>query len=185
MSYNDAATEVLEHSLRPIIMALRVGVNFDTPVNFYSYKELSPDMDRDHVVRPAVIVAQKNIGDGQHAQIAGPWPGISRVGIAIYIETPISVTVQTSETASETVGGRDTLLQPITRSVESWFKSNPALAVPNSIRYLDGDITAEQVFPYDRLDMRRANPFRLALRQREYEGFVYYPIIEFLEVQSE
>lgn len=185
MSYTDAATEVLEHSLRAMVMALAVGPASDQPVNFYSYKELSSEMDRDKVERPAVIVAQKNIADGQRGQIAGPWPVIGRVGIAIYIETPISVTVPISDTQSVTDGGRDTLLQPITRAIEAWFKSHPALRVPASIRYLDGDVNGEELFPYDCIDMRRANPFRLALRQREYEGFVYYPILEFLEVQSE
>lgn len=185
MSYSDAATEVLEHSLRPVIMALMVGPNLHTQVNFYSYKELSPDMDRDNVNRPAVIVAQKNIGDGERAQIAGPWPVIGRQGIAIYVETPISVTEQVSATQIDSYGGRDTILQPITRAIESWFKSHPALRVPASIRYQDGNPALEEYFPYDAIDMRRANPFRLALRQREYEGFVYYPILEFLEVQSE
>lgn len=181
----DMVTEALEFSLRPIIMALGVGPDGDIPVNFYSYKALSADMDRDNVKRPAVIVRQKNIGDGDRGQIAGPWPVISRVGIAIYVETPISMTVPVGPNESETFGGRDNLLQPITRAVESWFKAHPAILIPTALQYLDGDVTGERVFPYDAIDMRRANPFRLSLAQREYEGFVYYPILEFLEVQSE
>jgi len=182
VSYADACMETLDYSLQPVVEALRVGPLADTPVNYYSYKSLSYNMDKNNVSRPAVVVSYRNIPNGTGSRIAGPYYMITRVGAVIYVEAPISVSVEDSSTI-DTYGGREYMLQPITRAVENWIRSNPALVVPDVVRYVDGDDSNAELFPYDTLDLRWDNPFRLSLRRDEYERFTYFLIIEYLEVQ--
>lgn len=179
----EAALECLELALEPIIQALLVGPTNQTEVTFYKHKSRTLYGDRASISRPCVIVQHFRRSSGDVPQIAGPYPYLGRVGAAIYVETPISISVPDGGGLESDYSGRDTLLQPICYELEEWFRNNHSLPVPDSVRYEGGDPNNAEVFPYDALDLRTPADFAASPRTREYETAVYYPIIEFIEVQ--
>lgn len=183
LSRHEAALECLELALEPIVAAMLVGPNEDQAVNFYKHKSQTLSKDRASIQRPCVIVQHFRRGSAHLPQIAGPYPYLARVGAAVYVEAPLSVSVSLGAGSYEEYSGRDTMLQPICYTLEEWFRDNASVTVPDAVRYVGGNPANTEVFPYDAIDIRAGAEFVSNPRDREYETAVYYPILEFIEVQ--
>jgi hypothetical protein len=158
---NHYMADVLAYHLKQAVAGL--------PHHFYTYKDLSSKGERPQLKRPFIALSlPPQIGSaGAKPGYLAEVPVLDRTRVAIYIESPLTVTEGGSRK-----GGFDQLHLPAVKAVREFIRANRSLEIPAELiaAYKDGTV-----------GMRPDQPPEQAARFADGERQVFFVVLSAFE----